>query len=255
MPNLKCRFCNTSYATSGWRDRHERIKHKEMYLQCLETELSDVEGPPPAVLTSEILDSEDPGIAGRVIHIRRSSPLEDHENLTQARQERYSEAGLEQGEDNEFISKICSNPYTPFKNPTDYRLARWFIDAKTPKQKIDDWFRIGLQMSDTLSFSSGHTLYKQLNVMAEGLNLEFESAILDWGIDGIEPGEYFYRNPLQCIEHLLRQPAYADSLTYAPVREYNSEGHRVYSEIHTADWWWDTQVIGIAELSGKEFSV
>jgi len=27
-----------------------------------------------------------------------------------------------------------------------------------------------------------------------------------------------------------------------PVTEYNSSGERVYSEIHTADWWWDTKV-------------
>jgi len=33
-------------------------------------------------------------------------------------------------------------------------------------------------------------------------------------------------------------------MVYAPVKEWNSEEppERVYSEMHTADWWWETQV-------------
>ena len=32
-------------------------------------------------------------------------------------------------------------------------------------------------------------------------------------------------------------------MVYTPVKEWNSEEppQRVYSEMHTADWWWETQ--------------
>ena len=53
---------------------------------------------------------------------------------------------------------------------------------------------------------------------------------------------FFYRNILDCVRYLLRQIAYKDDLVYAPRREYDFDGQRVFSEMHTADWWWDVQV-------------
>jgi len=53
---------------------------------------------------------------------------------------------------------------------------------------------------------------------------------------------FYYRNVIDRVHFLIRQVAYRSQRDYAPVREYNSSGERLYSEMHTADWWWDTQV-------------
>ena len=53
---------------------------------------------------------------------------------------------------------------------------------------------------------------------------------------------YYYRPPLKYIEYLLKQPCFRDYTVYAPFRERNEAGERMYSEMHTADWWWSTQV-------------
>ena len=46
-----------------------------------------------------------------------------------------------------------------------------------------------------------------------------------------------------CFPRLVAWIADQD-LVYVPVKEWNSEEppQRVYSEIHTADWWWEAQV-------------
>jgi hypothetical protein len=31
------------------------------------------------------------------------------------------------------------------------------------------------------------------------------------------------------------------NLNFEPVRLADSEGHRIYSEMNTRDWWWDVQ--------------
>ena len=36
------------------------------------------------------------------------------------------------------------NLYAPFRNPVDYRLARFFNSAKTSKKKIDQFFKDGV---------------------------------------------------------------------------------------------------------------
>jgi len=42
----------------------------------------------------------------------------------------------------------------------------------------------------------------------------------------------------------MRQPAYTEHLIFAPQRSFNSDTppKRLYTELHTVDWWWETQV-------------
>ena len=60
--------------------------------------------------------------------------------------------------------------------------------------------------------------------------------------DGRHATTFDYRNIIDCIHYLIRQVAYSSDMFYAPIREYDSSGERLYSEMHTADWWWDMQV-------------
>jgi hypothetical protein len=58
-------------------------------------------------------------------------------------------------------------------------------------------------------------------------------------------GELFvfcHRDPIVCIRYLLSQTAYSGEMVIAPVKELNAAGERMYSELHTADWWWNIQV-------------
>ena len=43
------------------------------------------------------------------------------------------------------------------------------------------------------------------------------------------------------VRFLIGHKPFSDDLTYAPVREFNSQDKRIYSQAHTADAWWDLQ--------------
>ena len=60
---------------------------------------------------------------------------------------------------------------------------------------------------------------------------------------GQRPLPFFYRNVLDCVRYLLRQIANRDDLVHASRPEYDHSGQRIYAEMHTADWWWDIQVL------------
>ena len=45
-----------------------------------------------------------------------------------------------------------------------------------------------------------------------------------------------------CIQLLLRHIPFADHTIYEPVRLYDNCGKRIYNEIYSANWWWDTQL-------------
>ena len=79
-----------------------------------------------------------------------------------------------------------------------------------------------------------HNLENQLQILV------LYSAYLQWFEGLVEDGSrmvpFFYRNVLDYVQYLLRQIAYRDDLVYAPWREYDHSGNRIYAEMHTADW-------------------
>ncbi|KAF8542359.1 hypothetical protein BDD12DRAFT_729202 [Trichophaea hybrida] len=52
---------------------------------------------------------------------------------------------------------------------------------------------------------------------------------------------FYFRDLVECVQYLLRQRPYRDHMVYGPVRAIDSEGDRVYSEMNSGDWWWETQ--------------
>ena len=61
--------------------------------------------------------------------------------------------------------------------------------------------------------------------------------------------ELWWCDPNECIQELIGNPTFKDSMAYEPVRMYQGEGgmDRIYCEAWTGDWWWKTQV-GITSI-------
>ena len=56
--------------------------------------------------------------------------------------------------------------------------------------------------------------------------------------------ELWKRDPVECVRELIGNPAFKELMLYVPERVYAENGgqERIYDEMWTADWWWDTQV-------------
>lgn len=56
--------------------------------------------------------------------------------------------------------------------------------------------------------------------------------------------ELWKRDPVECIKELMGNPAFKDQMAYVPERVYadSAGSNRIYDEMWTADWWYDTQV-------------
>lgn len=64
------------------------------------------------------------------------------------------------------------------------------------------------------------------------------------GKEMTETLELWRRDPVECIRELIGNPAFRDTMRFAPERLYaDEEGNvRVFEEMWTGDWWWKTQV-------------
>ena len=140
----------------------------------------------------------------------------------------------------EELRNLCENAWAPFANAQGFKLASWFIESKVPKSRINSYFSSDLGNPASVGYSSMYTLENHLQSLDPfGLYLQWLEGQVE---DGMRTLPFFYRNILDCVRYLLRQITYRDDLVYAPRREYDQNGQRIYAEMHTADWWWDVQV-------------
>jgi len=65
-----------------------------------------------------------------------------------------------------------------------------------------------------------------------------------WNDNHQRPIKYWSRDIIKSMRWLMRQPGYMEHLIYAPQRCFNSDTlpKLLYTEMHTADWWWESQV-------------
>ena len=61
---------------------------------------------------------------------------------------------------------------------------------------------------------------------------------------GGETLELYHRNVIECVRALYGKAEFAPHLVYKPERHYADQDmtNRLYSDMHTGKWWWETQV-------------
>ena len=137
------------------------------------------------------------------------------------------------------------NFFRPFQNGLDFKLARFFYTAHVPKARIDEFFKEGFlakktdaQWRSTISFQSAHTLYRKIDDMIT--DPQWKNGFVDFRL--AKNTEFWYRDILESLKYMLRRKSLAAHMSWAPTRHFDTHGERVYTEMNTASWWWDTQV-------------
>jgi len=61
--------------------------------------------------------------------------------------------------------------------------------------------------------------------------------------------ELWRRDPVDCMKELLGNPAFKEFISYTPERVFsdNAGKERIFDEMWTADWWWNTQVTAVRQ--------
>ena len=103
--------------------------------------------------------------------------------------------------DEESDRNFLENPWSPFRNATEFKLARFFVNANVSWENVETFMKASLAPPE-VHFTSSFTLRKLLNSMGNSLGPETWK-VADVTLSGLNV-PFFYRNPLACIEYLIR---------------------------------------------------
>ena len=141
----------------------------------------------------------------------------------------------------------AQDPFYPFASEEEYSFAELVTLKGIPANVIDTMLKgnCGLDKHVCSSLKSNYHLRQKIDSMQDGLghgSWKKSTLSMAWNEQHPDPIVFWHCDLIACTKWVLRQPAYKEHLVYTPVRSFNTAGQRVYGEMSSADWWWETQV-------------
>ncbi|CDO78049.1 hypothetical protein BN946_scf184749.g2 [Trametes cinnabarina] len=133
------------------------------------------------------------------------------------------------------------NLYAPFKSRLDWEVAFWAKQRGSGSTAFTDLLKIdGLVPALGLSYKNSSELNEIIDEKLPHRRPAFTRHEVT--VQG-ETFDLFARDIMECIRALYGDPEHVDYLSFAPERHY-ADGDmnvRLYHEMNTGRWWWDTQ--------------
>ena len=158
---------------------------------------------------------------------------------------------------NEDAKARSSNPYYPFLSKGEWEVAGFFTRSGLSMKLIDEFLSLSLVSHSQifggivliwsqiaglgLSFHCARTLRGKIELLPSGPSWKSTTVSMP-GYATKDPLVLYYRDPMECIEFLLKNPLFSGKIHYQPHQDFDTSGNRTYGDWITSDGAWDLQV-------------
>ncbi|KAI0821718.1 hypothetical protein BC628DRAFT_793206 [Trametes gibbosa] len=139
------------------------------------------------------------------------------------------------------VNENSANPWAPFTSQLDWEVARWAMLRGPGSTAFTELLKIpGLAEQLGLSYK---TTLELKDIIDSKLAAHRPRFVRHEIVIAGEAFEVYFRDVVECIKALFRDPEFAPFLLLAPERHFADADHtvRVYFEMNTGKWWWVTQ--------------
>jgi len=260
VSSLLCTYCFKRFTLRTWLHKHIEKDHPEYWAELWASKKRQADSPPVKDQPTKYIHSSsrsfpwDSGSSYGADDDVGTQPANEPANgLVDATAtiRTYPNAGLPCAyvPRHDEVTHANEDPYYPFTNEEEFNFAEMVIVDKFSAKSIDKMLKGSVGVKDEIkaSLKSNYCLRQMLDRMEDGLGASsWQRSHLEnvvWNAQHAkEPIKFWHRDIIECAKWLLKQPAYADHLSYAPQQWFEEDGRRTYGEMHTADWWWERQV-------------
>jgi len=123
------------------------------------------------------------------------------------------------------------DPYYPFANKEEFNFTEVVTTKALTGSVIEALLKGDCGLKDDLkhSLKFNYHLRKKIDQMEDGLGVDSwkksQLKNITWNEQHTrEPIKFWHRDIIECTKWLLRQPAYAEHLSYAPQRWFDEQG-------------------------------
>ena len=141
----------------------------------------------------------------------------------------------------------AESPYHPYSSYNQFRLAASLASPKLllvnviQKVAVDSGNAF---IPTNLAFGSTNDFLGHIDQLTSLQSAWVQGSLKNHrhDVSWVTDVKFWHRDPLAVLQEIFENPDLKDSCVWEPVKQYNSEGDRVYTDMYTGDWWWRLQV-------------
>jgi len=142
------------------------------------------------------------------------------------------------------------NKFWPLGTPRNYTLAKALTMPRLQANEVIYNVAVqGASLGPDYSFLLPTAAFTSVKDFHSSID-ELRSVIAPWQQFKIEDPDdpskdtvqYWKRDTLAVLQEILENTEIANHCKWAPVRSFNAENERVYTDLFDSNWWWKVQV-------------